>query len=314
LNRNYPDFQDGPHPDGHSWQPETIVMMDFADDHNFVLSVNFHGGAEVVNYPWDTWSILHADDDWYIDLSRDYADLAQANSPPGYLDGFDNGITNGYDWYEVDGGRQDFMNYYHGCREVTIELSNTKLPPGGLLPSYWNYNRDALLDYLKKALFGVQGTVTEVGSGTPLHAHIAVLGHDQDSSGVWTDPLHGNYVRMLAPGTYDLEFSADGYASETVYGVTVVDDAKTTLNVELGTTVCTCPYQGDADEDEFVTALDLGSMIDILYAGAPDLQDPDCPTKRFDLDCDSFTTALDLADLIDFLFAGGAAFCNPCAP
>ncbi|MCK4694266.1 MAG: hypothetical protein KAT74_00815, partial [Candidatus Cloacimonetes bacterium] len=53
LNRNFPDPEDGPHPDGNEWQPETIVMMNLADEHNFVLSANFHSGEEVVNYPWD---------------------------------------------------------------------------------------------------------------------------------------------------------------------------------------------------------------------------------------------------------------------
>ena len=75
---------------------------------------------------------------------------------------------------------------------------------------------------------------------------------------------------------------------------------------------CICPYQGDAEPDGFVTALDLSACIDILFAGSPDLKDADCPIPRFDLDCDGFTTALDLSRLIDHLFAGGAGPCDPC--
>ncbi len=317
LNRNYPDPDDGPHPDGNAWQIETVGWMNFADAHSIVLSANFHGGAEVVNYPWDTWSRLHVDDDWWSATSRDYADLAQANSPAGYMTDLDNGITNGYAWYTIAGGRQDYMNYFHGCREVTIEMSHTKLLPGVYLPDYWDYNRDAFLDYLSKALYGVQGIVTEVGSGTPLHAYIRTLGHDTDadSSGQYTDPDNGNYCRMLAPGTYDMEFSADGYVSDTVYGVVVADGVKTTLDVELGTLPpCACPSQGDADADGYITALDLGSMIDRLFAGKADIQDAGCPTSRFDIDCDGFSTALDLGDLIDYLFAGGPGPCDPCTP
>ncbi len=37
------------------------------------------------------------------------------------------GVTNGYDWYTTSGNRQDFMNWYHGCREVTLELAEAKL-------------------------------------------------------------------------------------------------------------------------------------------------------------------------------------------
>ena len=79
-----------------------------------------------------------------------------------------------------------------------------------------------------------------------------------------------------------------------------------------GAKVCNCPYQGDIDEDGFVTALDLGSMIDILFAGAPNLQDPNCPTTRTDFHCDGFSDALDLGAYIDYMFAGGQEPCNPC--
>jgi len=103
LNRNYPDPQDGPHPDGNEWQAETIAFMEFAENHNFVMSANFHGGAEVVNYPWDTWPDLHADDLWYQMVSHEYADTCQEYSPNGYISGFNDGITNGYQWYTTNG-------------------------------------------------------------------------------------------------------------------------------------------------------------------------------------------------------------------
>ena len=75
---------------------------------------------------------------------------------------------------------------------------------------------------------------------------------------------------------------------------------------------CLCPFQGDFDADGFLTALDLGALIDILFAGSPEIQDPECPGPRGDFDCDGFSTALDLGGLIDYLFAGGIAPCQPC--
>ena len=77
---------------------------------------------------------------------------------------------------------------------------------------------------------------------------------------------------------------------------------------------CSCPFQSDFDEDNFLTALDLGAMIDILFAGQPDVQDASCPSPRADFDCDDFSTALDLGGLIDHLFAGGPGPCDPCTP
>lgn len=75
---------------------------------------------------------------------------------------------------------------------------------------------------------------------------------------------------------------------------------------------CDCPYQCDLDGDGFITAIDLAEMIDVLFAGTPDVQDPDCPLTRADFDCDGYATAIDLAGLIDHLFAGGQAPCDVC--
>jgi len=81
-----------------------------------------------------------------------------------------------------------------------------------------------------------------------------------------------------------------------------------------GGTDCNCPYQCDYDADGFLTSLDLGSLIDVLFAGKPEETDPNCPSSRGDFDYDGFPTSLDLGGLIDHLFAGGASPCDPCAP
>jgi len=234
LNRNFPDPEDGPHPDGRAWQPETIAMMNFFDQHNFIISANFHGGVEVVNYPWDTWPRLHADNDWYVAICREYADSAQANSPSGYMDYLNNGITNGYAWYEVNGGRQDYLNYWKGCRETTIELSNTYLLPENQLLNHWNYNRAALLTYIEQSFYGIRGLVTDaVTPTTSIAAIVSVVGHDIDSSEVYSDPEVGNYHRMLSPGTYNLRFTAPGYQAQTVYGITVTARNITIADVQM---------------------------------------------------------------------------------
>jgi hypothetical protein len=77
---------------------------------------------------------------------------------------------------------------------------------------------------------------------------------------------------------------------------------------------CYCPHQSDFDEDGFVDVLDLGSLIDALFAGAPDPIDPGCPTSRGDFDCDGFSTVLDVGELLDHLFASAPEPCNPCGP
>jgi murein tripeptide amidase MpaA len=232
INRNFPDPADGPHPDGNVWQPETIAMKTLAENNNFILSANFHGGSEVVNYPWDTWSRLHPDNTWWMLISHLYADTAQTNSPSGYMSDFNDGITNGYAWYRVAGGRQDFFTYFHHGREVTIEISNTKLVSASLLPAYWYYNKESFLDYMENTYYGIRGIVTDT-SGNPVKSKIEIASHDFDNSEVYSDSITGAYYRMIASGTYALTFSADNYLPQTISNVQAINFQSTVLNVEL---------------------------------------------------------------------------------
>jgi hypothetical protein len=232
LNRNYPDPQAGQHPDGNAWQPETVAFMNFAEQNTFTMGANFHGGAEVVNYPWDTWSILSADNAWWIYVSHEYADTVHLNSPAGYMTLYPSGITNGYAWYRVTGGRQDYMNFFKHCREVTIELSDVKLLPATQLVDHWNYNYRSLLNYIEEAGYGLHGLVTDSVTGDPLLAKIYISGFDKDSSHVYTDPQVGDYHRLLKSGSYNVTYLASGYLPKTI-SVQVTDKQTTVLNVKL---------------------------------------------------------------------------------
>ncbi|UCG62364.1 MAG: zinc carboxypeptidase [Candidatus Zixiibacteriota bacterium] len=300
LNRNFPDPQDGDHPDGNEWQPETVVMMNFAADRNIVLSANFHGGAEVVNYPWDTWPRAHPDDTWYEYISRCYADTVHEYCAPGYMDDLDNGVTNGFDWYEVAGGRQDYMNYWHGGRETTIEVSRTKLVDASTLPIYWEYNRVSLFDYFEKAYYGFRGVVTDQISGEPVAATITVLGHDDDSSQVYSDAVTGNYHRMIYSGTYDIEYSAEDYLPDTVFDLSVTLDGIVTVDVQLMPDI---PYVcGDVDdENDRLDLLDIDYFISYLYREGP----PPPVTEAADVDGSGQLDILDIDYMIDYLFRGG---------
>lgn len=234
LNRNYPNY-DGSLNSG-AIQPETQAMMDFANAHNFVFGANFHGGAEVVNYPWDFTYTRHADDAWFISSSLVYASKAQENGPSGYFTNISsNGIINGADWYSIAGGRQDWMNYTRNGREVTIECSNTKMPAASTMPDYWNYNYEAILSYLELALDGVHGTVVDA-YGNPLAAEINIASHDDVYSIIETDATHGDFYRYLQPGTYTLTVSTAGYDPQNVQ-VTVNAGQMTPVTVVFGEVV-----------------------------------------------------------------------------
>jgi hypothetical protein len=173
LNRNYPDNVAGAHYDGNAYQKETLAFMNLADTYHFVIAANFHGGTEVFNYPFDNAyynEALHPDNNWFEYVGIEYTTHAQNDSDPfgdtTYMTvDYDSslypspGVTRGAEWYKVFGGRQDYMNFYKQCKEVTIELSDTKILPESQLANYWYYNKNALLDFLTEGTYGFRGVM-----------------------------------------------------------------------------------------------------------------------------------------------------------
>ncbi|WOD45088.1 immunoglobulin-like domain-containing protein [Hwangdonia lutea] len=243
LNRNYPDNVQGAHTDGNAYQTETLAFMALADANHFVISANFHGGTELVNYPFDnaySSQYTHPDGDWFEFTGVEYATHAQNDSDAlgdtTYMtvDEDSNvypspGVTHGAEWYRVYGGRQDYMNFYHQCKEITVELSDTKILPESQLVNYWLYNRDALLDYLTQGTYGFRGTVKDANTNNPIEATVTIVGHDAYGSYTVTDISHGDYYRPIKGGTYDILFEAPCYQPVTLTGQSISDYQTVTL-------------------------------------------------------------------------------------
>ncbi|MEI6123654.1 MAG: M14 family zinc carboxypeptidase [Bacteroidota bacterium] len=241
LNRNYPDPLAGQHPDGGSWAPETQAFMTFATKHHFNMSANFHGGAELLNFPWDTWTTPlnpNADDAWWRRVCTAYVDSARLVTPTYFSDTYASGITEGGDWYVITGGRQDYMNYFQHCREQTIELDAEKTTQTQNLNLKWNQNYHSLLNYIQESTYGVRGIITDSCSGLGIKAKIWVNAYDQtnDSSQVYSALPVGNYHKYMIAGTYSITYSAPGYNSKTITGVALANGAATIRNIQLSPT------------------------------------------------------------------------------
>ncbi|MBT8252333.1 MAG: hypothetical protein KJN68_00020, partial [Bacteroidia bacterium] len=199
LNRNYPDNQNIGRINGNGgntsrlhydstnnhYEPETEAFIKFEESRNIVLGANFHGGVELVNYPYDNTYNEHVDHDYFERISVEYATNVHNDStdPTYMMVDYDSGtypspgVAHGATWYVVYGGRQDYMNFYRHSKELTIELSDTKFLPGNQLPDHWDWNKQAFLDLIKQANYGLQGSVTDE-SGNPLEANVTISGHD----------------------------------------------------------------------------------------------------------------------------------------
>lgn len=199
LNRNFPDFTADIENTVEGREVETAAIMKFQATRNFALSANFHGGAEVVNYPWDTTDEKHPLDNLIQTLSLSYSKLVPSmfNSSE-----FPQGIINGFTWYEVDGGMQDWSENWYNDLQVTIELSNDKWPSYSQIPSFYQENKPALIQFIKNVHQGAGfyfRDSTESGRVSVQKAGREIGNYSFKN---------GEFYRVLEPGTYEFAVTA----------------------------------------------------------------------------------------------------------
>ncbi|XP_035919564.1 carboxypeptidase M-like isoform X2 [Anopheles stephensi] len=246
LNRNFPDYFKQ---NNKRSQPETEAVKDWISKIQFVLSGSLHGGALVVSYPYDNTpnarlplsSVFHSylsqpsltpDDDVFKHLSLTYANnhgkMSRGVACKTASPSFENGITNGAAWYPLTGGMQDFNYVWHGCMEVTLEVSCCKFPPAYELRKYWDDNQMSLIKFLAEAHRGVQGFIMDPTGNPVERAQLKIKGRDIG----FTTTKYGEFWRILLPGVYKLEVFADGFVPKDV-DFMIVEQHPTLLNVTL---------------------------------------------------------------------------------
>ncbi len=243
LNRNFPFVTNtASHTAQYPNEPEITMMTAYADAHNFVMSANCHGGDECMNYPWDEDGWTHAahpnpDDSWWEYVSWMFVDTVHAINANRFTGPSDvsgsNGVTKGSEWYSIDGGRQDYMNYYKHIKETTVEFTTTKLLGSESLNTYWGYYRKSILNYTEQVLYGFRGIVTDGCTNQPLSdVKVFINNHDADGTEVYTAAPVGDYHRPIYAGTYSVTFSKEGYTSQT-FEITTQNMACQRLDVTL---------------------------------------------------------------------------------
>ncbi|TWW64908.1 carboxypeptidase M [Takifugu flavidus] len=229
LNRNFPDafthLSQKPPLDERKLEAEVQAVIGWLRNETFVLSANLHGGALVASYPYDNsnggselvgGASVSPDDDVFVHLAKVYSyNHASMHRGDGCGDSrpFLHGITNGYQWYPLPGGMQDYNYVWAQCLELTLEISCCKFPPVNQLPALWSANREALLAFIRQVHLGVKGQVFD-SSGVPVqNAVVEVKGRNNMSP--FRSDKHGEYYRLLLPGNYSFTVTLPGHETLT---------------------------------------------------------------------------------------------------
>ncbi|XP_012873466.1 PREDICTED: carboxypeptidase M [Dipodomys ordii] len=220
LNRNFPDAFEY---NNVSRQPETLAIMKWLKTETFVLSANLHGGALVASYPFDngvqaTGALLSRsvtpDDDVFQHLAYTYAsrnpNMVKGDQCKNKMN-FPNGITNGYAWYPLQGGMQDYNYIWAQCFEITLELSCCKYPREEKLPYFWNDNKASLIEYIKQVHLGIKGQVFDQNRN-PL-PNVIVEVQDRKHICPFRTNKFGEYYLLLLPGSYTINVTVPGHDS-----------------------------------------------------------------------------------------------------
>lgn len=254
LNRTYPDpFSSTAYQTQYNaTEVENKAMIQYMNSHHFVMAACMHGGSEILNFPWDTYTSSQkslADAAWwtamgnrFLNTLRTYTGAPNSRTFPNNMyygtriNGSYAGQCFGGDWYAISGGWQDYSNWYNHIRAFTVEVSNTKCPSvSGTqgAKAYWGYQKEPLMNLIKEVHQGVNGFVVDSVTREPLKAFIEVVNHDRDSSQIYSREGLGDYYRPIADGTYSFRASAPGYTTKTYTNVTAAYGTPTNLLIEL---------------------------------------------------------------------------------
>jgi hypothetical protein len=216
LNRNFPDRFNSPSDTPNGREIEVQHMMRLAQENHFVYGINWHGGEICFNLPWGNIKNKpenkFGDDSFFYPIGREYTAL---NSPmhSNHQGNFDHGLTYGYEWYPVNGGINDWFNFYRRSVHSVIELSVTKWPSASQLPKFWDDNREAMLTYLMHGLRGVHLDVRDASGNSVKNPTIKVASLPKRPLTFDTGYIH----RLTGAGTQEIKISAAGFKEKSLY-------------------------------------------------------------------------------------------------
>lgn len=288
INRNY-SFHWGESASNYGPYPfseiESQIVRDLNLEHHFTIGHSYHSYGEEILYPF-AWAANHPTPDNVFFVEIVWAMAA--------MNGYDPLISGNL--YPHGGEHNDYLYAEQGVMSVTTELWSG---PGYNPPSSQIIN--VCLDNLPNDLYllersgGAQitGLITDAATGEPLVAQykIVQLWNPNEIYPRYSEPVFGRYRALVVPGSWTLEISKNGYATQTFPNVQVQAGIPTVIDVELN-------YIGYPDV--LITVDPINPPITIPPGGG---------SFQYEFHLDNNSGASQLADVwIDVTMPGGTVF------
>jgi hypothetical protein len=242
-------------------QVETRFLRDCMYNNQFVVHTTYHSGTEIISYPWSYRPNPSPDQNHINQLAGIYSSVSGYSNLP---------YGQGYNvMYPINGSTKDGNYGLMGSVSWSIEISNSKQPPTSQIMQYYNWNYPSMLALIEYAGYGIEGTVTDAVTNSPIPAVIFVNNYYP----AYTDPVIGDYHKYVLPGSYSITVWANGYQSQSVSNVLVTANNSTTINFQLTPEPGHYVYKFSASQipdnnfsDEGSTPAVIGKPDDINYS------------------------------------------------
>ena len=229
LNRNYP-FQWGAcrgssgnkssdtfRGESAGSEPETQAIMSLVKRENIALNISYHSYSEMVVSPYGCKGQYTPEEELFKSIGKGLASKLVKDTGKGTY-------SYGTGWellYPVDGEDISWMYNEVGTIAYVIEVNSSSQ---GFQPDYDKWRnvtvqrqREGWRYMLNRLQTGAQarGSITNAATGELMNAAIRIKGVKYNDEKGRPSKM-GRYVKLLNPGSYELEFSAPGFKTTIV--------------------------------------------------------------------------------------------------
>lgn len=206
-------------------QPETRAVLNWLNDHQFVFMQSIHAGTEMISYPWSYRPNACPDYAAINLLATNYANTSEYDILY-YGQGFNQ-------LYPINGSAKDSYYGLRGTLSWTMEISENKAPAANEVEKFYKRNRPAMFNLLEMAGKGTHGKIVSALDASPVAATIWFRNEESELWPVYSDPLVGDFHKILLPGQYTVKISANGFQEKILSGFIVPDSGQARLDVQL---------------------------------------------------------------------------------